>query len=214
MTTDILEISNILNRVLTKHGISESELSRQIGAPRATINRLVSGRTPDPRASTLQAIADFFNISVDQLLGKQPLYSNFNQDIIATTNKSLPIIDWEEAKNWESLIKQLKSDNSFSWVAGDQSMENGLFALKLSGEAMWPQFQEGTILFVDPKKQIKNKDFVVSYVKKNDEIVLRQLTLEGKYRFLKAINPIFPIIQMGNQDEIIGVVVQARNSYS
>lgn len=213
MPEDFLDISNILNHVITLHGISEAELSRQIGVPRATINRLVSGRTPDPRASTLKAIAEFFNISVDQLLGKQPLFLGANQSMIATVDTSLPIIDWNQAENWQEVVSRLKPDNHFNWTIADPSHKKGSFALRLNGESMWPQFQEKTILIIEPTEQVKNKDFVIAYIKKNDEIIFRQLTLEGKYKFLKAFNPMFPTIQMGDEDKIIGVVIQTKNTY-
>ena len=63
MTSNFLEISNNLSQLLAKHNISEAELGRQTNIPRGTINRLVTGKTPAPRASTLEAIAHFFKIS-------------------------------------------------------------------------------------------------------------------------------------------------------
>ncbi len=57
MKANSLKISDILSHLLIVYDISESELSRKINVPKATINRLVSGRTPDPRASTLATIA-------------------------------------------------------------------------------------------------------------------------------------------------------------
>jgi SOS-response transcriptional repressor LexA len=213
MTTKILEIGEILSHLLQSHGMSEAELGRKIKVPRATINRLVSGRTPDPRASTLKAIAEYFNVSVDQILGKQPLFSHVDHNIIATTGKSVPIIDWKSAENWEETTHSLKPDNYFDWIICESSNEKNLFALRVRGDSMWPQFQENTILIIDPNKQANNKGFVIVYIKKNDEIVFRQLILEGNYKFLKALNPIFPTIQIGESDRIIGVIIQMVNSF-
>lgn len=212
MTSEILEISHILNILLTSFGINESELSRKINVPRATINRLVSGRTPDPRASTLNAIADYFNVSVDQLLGKQPLFTNENKNLFSTVSASLPVIDIQETKNWETVIGKIKPEKHFDWIMIDPSIEKGHFAIRVQGESMWPQFQEKTLLIIDPMREPKNRDFVLAYIKENNEIIFRQFIVEGKYKFLKAINSIFPTIQIGNFDKIIGVVIQMRNS--
>lgn len=70
MRDKTLNIKYVLSGLLSDSGISESELGRKINIPRATINRLIAGHTPDPRASTLNAIAAYFNISIEQLLGK------------------------------------------------------------------------------------------------------------------------------------------------
>ncbi|HHT0604937.1 TPA: S24 family peptidase [Legionella anisa] len=213
MPSGSLEISGVLNKLLIKHGITEAELSRRIDAPRATINRLVSGRTPDPRASTLETIADYFKISVDQLLGKQPIFVNSSENISEPVGTKLPIIDWGDIRNWKEAIKELKTKHNNNWILVDSSIEKGLFAFKVTGESMWPNLLDNTIVIIDPERKAKNKDFVVAHIKAMDDVVVRQLIIEGKYNFLKASNPIFPIIQIEDNDDIIGVIVQTRNNY-
>lgn len=212
MTTVVLEISSILDRLLTQSGLSEAELGRIIKVPRATINRIVSGRTPDPRVSTLQAIAAYFNVSIDQLLGKQPLFANSTTQPLSIQNTSIPIIDWKDTVNWKIKLSITKPDNHFDWILTDPNIEVGKFALRINGDSMWPQFQENTILIIDPAREHKNRDFVVVYIKKYGEVLFRQLIVEGKVKFIKAINSIFPTIQLEDSDEIIGVVIQARNN--
>lgn len=135
-TIAVLEIGNILNYLLRQVSISEAELAWKINLPRTTISRLASGRTPDLRASTLSAIAHYFNVSVDQLLGKQPLYFDSNQSIVAARYTSIPDIDLKEAKNWGELISKLKPDEHFDWIMVDPSIEEGKFALRIKGESM------------------------------------------------------------------------------
>lgn len=213
MPSGSLDISSVLNNLLIKHGITEAELSRRIDVPRATINRLVSGRTPDPRASTLETIADYFKISVDQLLGKQPIFYSPSENISAPVGTKLPIIDWSNIRNWKETIKELKTQHNNDWILVDSSIEKGLFAFKITGESMWPNLQDNSIVIIDPERKAKNKDFVVAHIKAMDDVVVRQLIIEGKYNFLKASNPIFPIIQIEDSDDIIGVIVQTRNNY-
>lgn len=213
MPSGSLDISSVLNNLLIKHGITEAELSRRIDVPRATINRLVSGRTPDPRASTLETIADYFKISVDQLLGKQPIFFSPSENISAPVGTKLPIIDWSNIRNWKETIKELKTQHNNDWILVDSSIEKGQFACKITGESMWPNLQDNSIVIIDPERKAKNKDFVVAHIKAMDDVIVRQLIIEGKYNFLKASNPIFPIIQIEDNDDIIGVIVQTRNNY-
>lgn len=213
MSEAILEISGILGYLIKQAHISEAELARKINVPRATINRLVSGRTPDPRASTLNAIAAYFNVTVDQLLGKQPLFLDENKAIVASNHALIPIIEWRGAKNWETIVSELKPEGHFDWVMIDPSIDHGKFAIRVNGESMWPQFQTNTILIIAPEREPKNRDYVIAYLKKNDDVVFRQLIVEDKYKFLKAINNIFPTIQFESCDRIIGVVIQTRKNY-
>src|SRR5690349_21258006 len=67
----------LVNRVLSQlmGDMSEAELAKLVNVPKATINRLLSGRTPDPRIGTLTLIAQYFGITIEQLLGITPLPS-------------------------------------------------------------------------------------------------------------------------------------------
>lgn len=51
-------------------GISQTELGKKIGVARSTICQYESGRR-EPDNETLQRLADFFNVSVDYLLGRE-----------------------------------------------------------------------------------------------------------------------------------------------
>ena len=213
MSEAILDIRNIINGLLKDADLSEAELARKINVPRATINRLASGRTPDPRASTLNAIAEYFGVSVDQLLGKQRVMKGNEQSTVVNTQSFIPIIEWNEAKNWENAICLYDPNRCLNWIMLDSVIEQGRFALQVNGESMWPQFQDNTVLIVAPKVTAKSRDFVVVYIKNREEIVFRQLILEGGYVFLKAINNIFPVIQLDKADKIIGVVIQTRKNF-
>ncbi len=43
--------------------------------------------------------------------------------------------------------------------------------------------------------------------------MFRQLIIDGKYKFLKALNTMFPPLELTDDDQIIGVLLQSRNSY-
>ncbi len=211
-----IEISEILQSLIKSYEISESELARQINLPRATVNRLVSGKTPDPRASTLSAIATYFNVTVEQLIGKQPLSLKNNYPEEKPT-KYIPIIASKQIHNWEHLAN-LYSDHHYpdTIEADTHTSKNGKFAIRVDGSnAMWPQFQENSILIIDPLKAPQNRDFVISHIDKTNEVVFRQFIEgeNGNYRILTAINPTFPIIELSQKDKIIGTVIQTRNSY-
>lgn len=212
MPDTILEVNNVLTFLIKKAHISEAELAREINIPRATINRLVSGRTPDPRASTLNAIAGYFNISVDQLIGKQPLMDK-SQDIISTTNTLIPIIELEESLDWEKIISHITPSNHLDFIGIDHSTCLGKFAIRVKGESMWPQFQPDNVLIISTEKKTKNRDFVIAYISKSNETVFRQMIIDGNYKFLNAINNIFPTITFEPGDRLIGTVIQTRRNY-
>ena len=58
-----------LSALINEHDISASGLAKQIGLSNSAAVKLKKGAIPD--SSTLQKIADYFNVSVDYLLGKE-----------------------------------------------------------------------------------------------------------------------------------------------
>ena len=208
-----LEICDVLKHLISSAGISEAALAKMVNVPRATINRLTSGRTPDPRASTLKAIAEHFHISVDQLVGSQPLLWEKNKIVSSSPLLSVPMLALENIQNWKDVVERNENNRDFERITIDIKGHEK-FATQIKGEAMWPQFQENTILIIDPVKKPSNRDFIIVYIEKNMEAIFRQFIMEGTYKILKAINPIFPPIYMQECDKIIGVVTQTRKNYS
>ncbi|PIQ43216.1 MAG: hypothetical protein COV52_01745 [Gammaproteobacteria bacterium CG11_big_fil_rev_8_21_14_0_20_46_22] len=204
-------VSDVLTRLLKEHKITSAKLAERISTPRATITNIAKGRTTDPRISTLEAIASYFDISVDQLLGKETISQQNIADTV--TQRLIPVITWEKATQWQQIIEDATLQETSEKIPVDAELEKNQFALKVSGDAMWPQFQEDGILIVDPEKPAKNRDFVVAHIHKTNETILRQLYTEGQKQILKAANSAFPSITMNDSDTIVGVVVQTRNEY-
>lgn len=204
-------LSEVLNYLLNKEGICEAALAREIELPRNTINRLTTGKCIDPRISTLQAVANYFQVSLDQLSGKAPIT---NQASSTTEIKQLPIIDIEKTPQWQQLLADVQILQSKRCVVADSDNSQAEFAVMVKGDAMWPQFQEGNIIIINPHKQAENRDFVLTSIHKTGEIILRQLFIDNALYVLKAINPIFPsVISLTGKDKIIGVAVETRIRY-
>ena len=53
-----------------RYGMSQAELARRIGISNTAMNQIESGKTPDPAASRIKAIADVLGVSTDYLLGR------------------------------------------------------------------------------------------------------------------------------------------------
>jgi len=81
-------LAAILSHLMAEKEIRSAELARKTGVGQPVIYRLMNGVTDNPQVLTLKPIADFFDISLDQLLGLKPLTKHKSLD-----NESLPIIN-------------------------------------------------------------------------------------------------------------------------
>lgn len=61
----------VLRWLRNKAGISQNELSKHIGVSKSSVNMYERGER-EPSFETLEAIADYFNVDMDYLLGRSP----------------------------------------------------------------------------------------------------------------------------------------------
>jgi len=81
-------LANRLTTLMQKQNLSSSELARLTGITQPVIYRLMTGQTENPQIFTIKPIADYFGISIDQLMGFLPLQGPQPLDNITLHNIS------------------------------------------------------------------------------------------------------------------------------
>lgn len=203
-------LATILSTLIDKGTVSETEICHQTKLPRSTIYRLKEGLV-DPRLSTLQALAKFFKISIDQLTGEKeiPLYNNGNQ----TKLVKIPTHSWDTF--WLTNTNESNpetSDYIDFQISNNDNIKN-YFSLRVFSDAMSPVFPPNSILIINKNRIAKNQDYVIAASEHNNDLIFRRLLLEGETKLLQATNPAFPTTALSDAKNIIGVVVESRKSF-
>lgn len=205
-------LSQILRALMDEMHLSESELARRTEVGQPVIHRILSGETDNPRVATLSQIANYFSISISQLIGDAPLPEN---RIPGTHNhythswSQVPLLDWEQAIHWP----EHQIQHPFM-VATDVPIGKQAFALKVKDVTMAPRFVEGTLLIVDPARTPADRDFAILYVEGQKNAIFKQILKDGNDTYLKPLNPDFQTTLLDpSQHRIIGTVVQARDDF-
>ncbi len=81
--------------------LTQEELSKKLSSSRSTIAGYETERK-EPDYETLKKIADFFNISIDYLLGRTDVRSQEQNSIYQENNNSIPFLKELEALSEES----------------------------------------------------------------------------------------------------------------
>ena len=172
-------IGNNLANLIKKSNLSASHLAHKVELPVMTIRRLLSGETADPRLSTLKIIADYFQISIDQLVE-----SDKHKHLLSTKNVttySIPKIGWEHLTTLEDSLEKLNFDIWEEWqsisLPKDHILSSNAFALE-SRPSMYPRFPKGTLFIIDPALTPADGDIVLVQLKENNEFTLRELIID------------------------------------
>ena len=200
----------VIRQLLARDNINVTELARRIHLPQPTIHRLLTGKTEDPKLSTLSLIANYFLISIDQLLGHTPLSPT--ADAQSVTPLLVPLLTWQEAINYETSIAAPASSNSKKWILIDGKAGQSTFALS-SKRSMEPRFPTDSVFIVDPSIQHSNGDLIVIHYPNTSEATIRELVLDGPKQALISITDNTHSETLTNDIKIIGVITQSRYYY-
>ena len=67
---DSQPLINVINELCVKNGITINKLCTLSGLTQSTVDTIIKGKSKNPRISTLLVIADYFNVSLDYLVGR------------------------------------------------------------------------------------------------------------------------------------------------
>lgn len=190
-----MHIADRIKALMRRHGLSDAELARQIAVPQATISRILSGETKDPRISTLKGIAQVLGTTIDHLV------------IDATAG--VPLLDWSEIRNFISA--GVVDNNEHEWIPTGTPTRPRSFAVR-STPSMEPRYRDGSILIVQPTEHYRDFQVAIVAFDNESEPAVRRIIKDGSMLLLKRLNDTadVPPMAIPSSANVIGVVTEAR----
>lgn len=201
--------SSTMTKLMARRGINMSQLHKQTGVPLTTINRMVNESNVNPTISTLIPIAEYFGITLNQLMGIDPLDPTMDARIPTKKNiiwTEVPIITWEQSVQWSNTNPKPTKLES---VSTDANISDQSFALIIE-EANLEGFIQNTIIIVDPTATYEHGDYVVMNKSDQKKASLKQLLIDDGQIYIRPLNKDFQTRMIDDSYNILGVVVQIR----
>ncbi len=207
-----MTLSNNLQQLMRIHGnTSVSELARLTGIPQPTIHHILTGSTKNPRKKALEELSRFFSISIEQLIGQEPLPTIIPDGVKKDLQISaIPIVEWNVLKNWPASKADIRDNQE---ILLNKTIANDSFALIIPDDSMLPRFQQNTLLIFDSGKTPKDRDFVIVHLSKSNKIDFNRLFYENNSFYLRhdlgdgnlQLTKLDP-----SHDRILGVLIEER----
>lgn len=211
-------ISEVLSHLMFLKKVRTAELARRINIPQPTVHRIVSGTSPNPHMSSLIPIAKFFEISVEQLKGDDNipwLKTDHAVRLFRPEWHEVPHLSLEQAPMWSQVMGD-KDKHNLPTMFTDAVLSDNSFAITMPDSSMTPQFMQHATLFIDPNITPSDRHFVLIQMHNQPLALFRQMLVDGYNRYIKPLNTDldnFPMMQVSEKDQILGVLVQARMDY-
>lgn len=203
-------ISEVLRYLMFKDNLRTADLARRVNIPQQTLQRIVAGLSTNPHEATLMPIAQYFNITLSQLSGLEPL-ETASTSLQTPSWRALPVLTWDEVKNRHQLTPTELAQKNKIYV--DLSLSDAAYALEIKDSAMAPIYPADTVLLVDPAHEMGDKRYVIVHLHDESRAIVRLVTTDGRDFYLKLLNPDLSagdLIKFTPKDTFCGVVVQVR----
>jgi SOS-response transcriptional repressor LexA len=191
--------------LMKQHKTNMTLIFKQTGVPITTIQRICKDPQANPTLASLIPIAEFFSITLAQLIGEDPLP---HQQAAANTERliQVPVISWQQAIHWP---RAQYTHHQSRYVTTELNLSDHAFALDIEDDYL-DSFHRGTKLIVDSTTEPNHGDYVISHKKASPIASLNQILKHEADTYLKPTNPDFKTTLMDEHYRLIGVVVQAR----
>ncbi len=124
----------------------------------------------------------------------------------------LPVIAWNAVAEYLDIRKR-KAEVT-EWVPHFYTDQPHWYALRVTGDAMQApsgnsaSFQAGDLIMVDPDQTARHGSYVIAMLPKAKEATFKQYVIDGGVKYLKPLNPQYPITPINDATHICGVVVE------
>jgi len=212
------QLSSILKNLLFQKDMKPIDLARETGVPQQTIQRWVSGSSTRPYKDSLKPIAQYFSLTEEQLLGKEPIASLWAPEKEASFTtmladfKTAPLLEWAEAM--DAATAKVPAKHLLP-IMGNISHE--AFAVLMPDHSMDPVFPKDSVLIFDPQKKAVDRSYVLVKLDGCATPTFRQLLIDAEDSYLKPLNPdlsAYKIRFLTEKDKIIATLFESRAHHS
>lgn len=200
-----MSIGKRIANLREEYGWKQYELAQKMDLNPAALNKIENGKR-SIKEEEISKVAQIFGISTDTLLGVNTPRPGNRIPILGTVVAGQPAYAAENIVGWEEVTDKM-------------SMQGKLFALKVKGSSMEPEFKEGDIVIVREQPDIESGDIAVVLIN-GDEATLKKMKKDPNGLFLYAFNQAVyePHFYSNNDIEtlpvrIVGRVIENRRSW-
>lgn len=196
-----------LSKIRNDKGLTQQQVAEMTGFSRGRLNNYEQG-TREPDLETLTLLADFYGVTVDNLLGKAPRPSVVDSE----RGMLLPVIGKISMAS-NSLIYEEGAGQEW---ADDADVNEKSYWLQIKDDCMMNEgIRPGDMALVCEQPDVENGDLAVVILEAND--TLRRVYKKNEHIVLQSANPEYPPCILSDQEKekirIVGKVKATKRRY-
>ena len=191
-------------------GYSQASFAKAFGTKQSTVGNWESG-VREPKFDTMQRLADFFNVSVDYLLGRDEPSPEIPASSVPGS-KWIPVLGYVRAGIPTEAVEDILD---YEEISPQMAQHGEHFALKIKGDSMEPRIKDGDVVIVRKQDDADSGDVAVVIVN-GDDATVKRIKKRPEGLMLIPNNPAYEPMFYSNEEihsfpvTIVGKVVELR----
>lgn len=203
---------NRIKELRLEKGINMAQVAKELNIPYTTYVNYEKGDR-EPNSEMLVLLANYFNVSVDYLIGRSDLRDQelkLKSPIIADNNVSFPVIG-ELAAGYEHIAMEDWSGETIeipeSYLKGRKRED--YFVLSVKGDSMYPHYQNGDKVLILKQDCINESGDIAAVIYDGEYATLKKVEYKKDAVRLVPLNPEYKPREISGSDleqfKIIGI---------
>lgn len=194
----------ILKRLRKQNNMTQAYVASKLHVRQGAVSAWEVGRNK-PDFDTMLKLAELYNVSIEELQGRQVLHYTSNTVLI-------PVLGRVTAGYASQAIEDATGEIAISKSMAEQGDHVGL---TVQGDSMEPEFHAGDTVIVRLQSDISSGDIAVVFVN-GDEANVKKVIKTPKGIKLLSFNPDYPTFEYTNKEimelpvTVYGKVVEVR----
>ncbi len=201
-------------------GVTQYTIADELGITQGAVGHYLNGRNAlnlsvaAAFAKILQVSISDFSPSLDAEAKKMLPHEKSIVQYIGPhkRGKEYPLISWVQAGAWAEAIEPYTINEIDEWYESDAKVCGNAFWLRVDGDSMTAptglSIPEGTLVLIDTGREAVNGSLVIAKMVDANEATFKKLIIDGGQKYLKGLNPAWPMKEINGNCKIIGVAVQ------
>lgn len=193
-------------------GLYQKDVAAAIGVDRTTYVKYERG-TSEPSYNILSKLAEYFNVSVDYLLGRQATMDSPAPSVPGS--KWIPVLGAVAAG---VPIEAIEDIEDYEEISPEMAASGDYFALRIKGDSMEPRIHTGDVVIVRRQSDCETGDMAVVLVN-GDEATVKRIKKRPEGLMLIPNNPAYEPMFYSAEEvvklpvQILGKVVELRAKF-
>lgn len=205
-------------------GITQYTIADDLGITQGAVGHYLNGRNAlnvdvaSGFARLLQVSISDFSPSIAAKVSAQAETLNGESNVKYAgeyrAGRRYPVLSSVQAGAWCEACEPYTLRDIDLWLESDAHIQGEAFWLEVEGDSMTApvglSVPEGTFVLFDTGREPVNGSLVIAKLSDSNEATFKKLIIDGGQKYLKGLNPAWPLVPVNGNCKTIGVAVETK----